>query len=87
MKTIKLQDVEFDQENEEEAGVPADVNAKDIFGLTPLGGTVGRQNCGLFHKYGAEIGAVDSIHAAAWLGNIRYVKQQSLLHQKCNLLL
>jgi hypothetical protein len=31
MKTSKLQDAEFDQENEEEAGVPADVNARRIF--------------------------------------------------------
>ena len=36
MNTSKLQDAEFDQENEEEAGVPADVNAKDRWGMTPL---------------------------------------------------
>lgn len=48
MKTSERQDVEFDQENEEEAGVPADVNAKDIFGLTPLGGTVGDKTADYF---------------------------------------
>ena len=37
MKASKLQDAEFDQENEEEAGVPADVNAKNNNGQTPLG--------------------------------------------------
>ena len=48
MKTIKLQDVEFDQENEEEAGVPADVNTRDDFGGTPLGGTVGDKTADYF---------------------------------------
>jgi len=56
MKTSKLQDAEFDQENEEEAGVPADVNAKDDNGRTPLDWASKTDTATLLRKLGGKTG-------------------------------